>query len=95
MTWRAAQIIRLALMEERVVLIVAAGRGSHSTNTPGAEVIFLFEVMSGVGGESGLALRSKCGVRHSVGESTSSAEVHNIANGHPSRDSEEKARLVG
>lgn len=91
---RAAQLIRLALLEKCVVFItIATGRRSQ-TSSPGAEIIFLLEVMGRVRRERGFALRSKGWVGDSVGESASSAEVHDVAEGHPGRYREKEARDI-
>lgn len=46
--------------------------------------------MGRVGGESGLGLGGKGRIRYSVGKGSGAAEVHHIAEGHPSSEGEEE-----
>lgn len=92
----AAQVIDLTLLQQGIVLVaVTAGRGSHATAATRAEVfIVLLEVVSRVGGESGLGLGGEGRVGDSVGEGSGAAEVHHVSEGHPRSEGEEKAVRV-
>lgn len=91
----ATQVIHLALLQQGVVLVaITAGRGSHATATARPEVILiLLKVVGWIGGESGLGLGGESRVRDGVGQGAGAAEVHDIAEGHPSRQGKKKARV--
>lgn len=80
---RVAHIVRLALLQESVVLVAVTARRRAHASTSGAEVVLLLEVVGRIGREGRLALRGKGGIGDCVGESAGSTEVPDIAERHP------------
>jgi hypothetical protein len=88
-----AHIVCLVLLEEGVVLVlITAGGGSHATASAGAEVVFVFfEVVGWVRGECCLGLGCEGRIGDRIGQGACAAEVHYVAEGHPSCYGEEDA----